>query len=188
LGYRYAVVPFLRRWATLYGARLVEVGTSAGNEQLFALHDVSEDEAAWWSEQLRDDEECVMSSFEPATLPLVMVVNRDAELKARLEQDDADRRMSTAALMLARQFASKIEQQAPVRLYINFNNPAVKALSQAWRAGQPIAPGATQLLKSLKIILALATGDSREYDFRQALETFSCITAQLITPTTKGSN
>lgn len=48
-----------------------------------------------------------MSSFEPATLPLVMVVNRDAELKARLEQDDADRRMSTAALMLARQFASK---------------------------------------------------------------------------------
>ncbi|ELY2509389.1 ATP-binding protein [Cronobacter sakazakii] len=188
LGYRYAVVPFLRRWATLYGARLVEVGTSAGNEQLFALHDVSAEEEAWWSEQLRDDEECVMSSFEPATLPLVMVVNRDAELKARLEQDDADRRMSTAALMLARQFASKIEQQAPVRLYINFNNPAVKALSQAWRAGQPIAPAATQLLKSLKIILALATGDSREYDFRQALDTFSCITAQLITPTTEGSN
>ncbi|EKM0533285.1 ATP-binding protein [Cronobacter turicensis] len=188
LGYRYAVVPFLRRWATLYGARLVEVGTSAGNEQLFALHDVSAEEEAWWSEQLRDDEECVMSSFEPATLPLVMVVNRDAELKARLEQDDADRRMSTAALMLARQFASKIEQQAPVRLYINFNNPAVKALSQARRAGRPIAPGATQLLKSLKIILALATGDSREYDFRQALETFSCITAQLITPTTEGSN
>ncbi|MBF3279358.1 molecular chaperone HtpG, partial [Leptospira borgpetersenii serovar Ballum] len=66
LGYRYAVVPFLRRWATLYGARLVEVGTSAGNEQLFALHDVSAEEDAWWSEQLPDDEECVRSSFEPA--------------------------------------------------------------------------------------------------------------------------
>ncbi len=33
-GDRYAVVPFLRRWALLYHCRIIEVGTQSGNEQL----------------------------------------------------------------------------------------------------------------------------------------------------------
>lgn len=169
LGHRYAVIPFLRRWATLYCARLIEIGTAGGNQSLFSSHDISPQEAQWWREQLADDEECVISRFEPAVLPFVVVPNREVELKQRLEQDDADRRMSTAALMLARQFTQRISEQADKQLYINFNNPAIKALSASWQSGKH-NDVACQLLKSLKVILSFQLQRSGANDFHQALE------------------
>lgn len=174
LGHRYAVIPFLRRWATLYSARLIEIGTAGGNQSLFSSHDISEQESQWWREQLADDEECVISRFEPAVLPFVVVPNREVELKQRLEQDDVDRRMSTAALMLARQFTQRINDGAEKQLYINFNNPTIQALSECWRKGQR-ADAACQLLKNLKVILSLQLQRSGQNDFHQALESFNQI-------------
>lgn len=174
LGYRYAVIPFLRRWATLYSARLIEIGTSGGNQSLFSCHEISQQEEQWWREQLADDEECVISRFEPAVLPFVVVPNREVELKQRLEQDDADRRMSTAALMLARQFTQRISEQSDKQLYINFNNPAIKALSAAWQKGKH-TDVACQLLKSLKVILSFHLQRSGPNDFHQALDNINQI-------------
>lgn len=179
LGYRYAVLPFLRRWSINYSARLIEVGTSAGNQAIFAPHDVCEQEKQWWSNNLADEEECITSRFEPASLPFVVVVNQDAELKQRLEADDADRRMSTAALMLARQFTQQIEHQSLRQLYINFNNPAIKALSQHYKDIDK-RNDAIQLLKSLKVILALQVQRPGEYNFTAALETFNRIISDIV--------
>lgn len=169
LGHRYAVIPFLRRWATLYSARLIEIGTTGGNQSLFSCHEISQQEEQWWREQLADDEECVISRFEPAVLPFVVVPNREVELKQRLEQDDADRRMSTAALMLARQFTQRISEQSDKQLYINFNNPAIKALSASWQNGKN-TDVACQLLKSMKVILSFQLQRSGPNDFHQALD------------------
>ena len=174
LGHRYAVIPFLRRWATLYSARLIEIGTSGGNQSLFSCHEISQQEEQWWREQLADDEECVISRFEPAGLPVVVVPNREVELKQRLEQDDADRRMSTAALMLARQFTQRISEQSDKQLYINFNNPAIKALSASWQNGKH-TDVACQLLKSLKVILSFQLQRSGPNDFHQALDNINQI-------------
>ncbi|VTP16034.1 Chaperone protein HtpG [Phytobacter ursingii] len=174
LGHRYAVIPFLRRWATLYSARLIEIGTSGGNQSLFSCHEISQQEEQWWREQLADDEECVISRFEPAVLPFVVVPNREVELKQRLEQDDADRRMSTAALMLARQFTQRISEQSDKQLYINFNNPAIKAISASWQNGKH-TDVACQLLKSLKVILSFQLQRSGPNDFHQALDNINQI-------------
>ena len=174
LGHRYAVIPFLRRWATLYSARLIEIGTTGGNQSLFSCHEISQQEEQWWREQLADDEECVISRFEPAVLPFVVVPNREVELKQRLEQDDADRRMSTAALMLARQFTQRISEQADKQLYINFNNPAIKALSASWQNGKN-TDVACQLLKSMKVILSFQLQRSGPNDFHQALDNINQI-------------
>ena len=174
LGHRYAVIPFLRRWATLYSARLIEIGTSGGNQSLFSCHEISQQEEQWWREQLADDEECVISRFEPAVLPFVVVPNREVELKQRLEQDDADRRMSTAALMLARQFTQRISEQSDKQLYINFNNPTIKALSASWQNGKH-TDVACQLLKSLKVILSFQLQRSGPNDFHQALDNINQI-------------
>lgn len=57
--------------------------------------------------------------------------DREAELKQILEQDDADKRISTAALMLARQFTSQIQKTKTSSLYINLNNPCVMQLVTA---------------------------------------------------------
>ncbi|MEA9654253.1 ATP-binding protein [Xanthomonas campestris pv. raphani] len=153
-GNRYAVVPFLRRWAQAKGMRLVELGTEQGNRQLFHLDSLPADELAWLEQHLGDGEALVPARFSPEELPLVVVPDREAELKRRLEQDENDKRVSTAALRLARQFTARIESQQTQRLYLNLDNPALQSLLAAHRAGNPQAAVAARLLRSLKVIVA----------------------------------
>lgn len=178
-GDRYAVVPFLRRWALLYHCRIIEVGTQTGNEQLFSLAELPEEQVAYLEEHLCDGEQLIISRFEPAVLPLVVTPDREAELKQILEQDDADKRISTAALMLARQFTSQIQKTKTSSLYINLNNPCVMQLVTALQHHQqPVA--ALRLLKSLKVILCSSGNKEQQWDLHQALEDFTQVIPVLI--------
>ncbi|TGB66500.1 molecular chaperone HtpG [Escherichia sp. E4930] len=178
-GDRYAVVPFLRRWALLYHCRIIEVGTQTGNEQLFSLAELPEEQVAYLEEHLCDGEQLIISRFEPAVLPLVVTPDREAELKQILEQDDADKRISTAALMLARQFTSKIQKTKTSSLYINLNNPCVMQLVTALQQHQQPA-AALRLLKSLKVILCSSGNKEQQWDLHQALEDFTQVIPVLI--------
>lgn len=178
-GDRYAVVPFLRRWALLYHCRIIEVGTQTGNEQLFSLAELPEEQIAYLEEHLCDGEQLIISRFEPAVLPLVVTPDREAELKKILEQDDADKRISTAALMLARQFTSQIQKTKTSSLYINLNNPCIMQLVTALQhLQQPAA--ALRLLKSLKVILCSSGNKEQQWDLHQALEDFTQVIPVLI--------
>lgn len=84
----------------------------------------------------------------------MVVPDREAELKRRLEQDENDKRVSTAALRLARQFTARIEARQTQRLYLNLDNPALQALLDAQRAGNPQAAVAARLLRALKVIVS----------------------------------
>ncbi|MCC4042596.1 ATP-binding protein [Escherichia coli] len=178
-GDRYAVVPFLRRWALLYHCRIIEVGTQTGNEQLFSLAELPEEQVAYLEEHLCDGEQLIISRFEPAVLPLVVTPDREAELKQILEQDDADKRISTAALMLARQFTSQIQKTKTSSLYINLNNPCVMQLVTALQHQQHPA-AALRLLKSLKVILCSSGNKEQQWDLHQALEDFTQVIPVLI--------
>ncbi|MBB2296339.1 ATP-binding protein [Escherichia sp. 93.1462] len=178
-GDRYAVVPFLRRWALLYHCRIIEVGTQTGNEQLFSLAELPEEQIAYLEEHLCDGEQLIISRFEPAVLPLVVTPDREAELKKILEQDDADKRISTAALMLARQFTSQIQKTKTSSLYINLNNPCIMQLVTALQHQQQPA-AALRLLKSLKVILCSSGNKEQQWDLHQALEDFTQIIPVLI--------
>lgn len=178
-GDRYAVVPFLRRWALLYHCRIIEVGTQTGNEQLFSLAELPEEQVAYLEEHLCDGEQLIISRFEPAVLPLVVTPDREAELKQILEQDEADKRISTAALMLARQFTSQIQNTKTSSLYINLNNPCVMQLVTALQQHQQSA-AALRLLKSLKVILCSSGNKEQQWDLHQALEDFTQVIPVLI--------
>lgn len=178
-GDRYAVVPFLRHWALLYHCRIIEVGTQTGNEQLFSLAELPEEQVAYLEEHLCDGEQLIISRFEPAVLPLVVTPDREAELKQILEQDDADKRISTAALMLARQFTSQIQKTKTSSLYINLNNPCVMQLVTALQQHQQPA-AALRLLKSLKVILCSSGNKEQQWDLHQALEDFTQVIPVLI--------
>ncbi|HGG2590140.1 TPA: ATP-binding protein [Escherichia coli] len=178
-GDRYAVVPFLRRWALLYHCRIIEVGTQTGNEQLFSLAELPEEQVAYLEEHLCDGEQLIISRFEPAVLPLVVTPDREAELKQILEQDDADKRISSAALMLARQFTSQIQKTKTSSLYINLNNPCVMQLVTALQHHQQPA-AALRLLKSLKVILCSSGNKEQQWDLHQALEDFTQVISVLI--------
>ncbi|WP_017345359.1 ATP-binding protein [Pantoea sp. A4] len=176
LGDRYAVVPFLRRWAQSHAARLIELGTRAGNEQLFSVQELPEAEEQWWQQQLaQPDEAFVVARFEPDVLPLMLVKDREAELKKRLEEDDADKRMSTAALMLAKQFTQKVTQTQSKILYLNSANPAINAIIQCRKAGQQPSTETLVLLKSLKALLAAQSTDAEEGALTQALHSLGQI-------------
>lgn len=178
-GDRYAVVPFLRRWALLYHCRIIEVGTQTGNEQLFSLAELPEEQVAYLEEHLCDGEQLIISRFEPAVLPLVVTPDREAELKQILEQDDADKRISTAALMLARQFTSQIQKTKTSSLYINLNNPCIMQLVTALQHQQQPA-AALRLLKSLKVILCSSGNKEQQWDLYQALDDFTQVIPVLI--------
>ena len=86
-GDRYAVLPFLRRYAQLRGCRLVELGSEQGNRELFRDPErpLPPEESAWLAGALADPgEQLVPARFDPPGLPLVLVPDREAELKARI--------------------------------------------------------------------------------------------------------
>lgn len=151
-GHRYAVIPFLRRWTEAKGLRIVELGTEQGNRQLFQLAELPAEQREWLAQHLADEEDLLPARFQPQALPLIVVPDRDAQLKQRLDEDASDKRVSIAALRLARQFASRFEGKQLHRLYINLDNPAIQALLRAQSDGNANADSAAALLKAFKVI------------------------------------
>ncbi len=158
-GFRYGVLPFLRRWCLANGHSLVEVGTADGDRDLFRSTDLDPAASRWLQSSLADDgEEVVPARFVPAALPLVRVVDRDVELRDRLYADDADARISSAALSLARLYADRFEGAPAARVYVNLDNPAVAAVVAARLMDNPRADEGLMVLRALKHVLG-GTGD-----------------------------
>ncbi|WP_266157115.1 ATP-binding protein [Dyella silvatica] len=152
-GDRYAVLPFLRQWAQRHGGRLVEIGTEQGNRHMFTEQDLAPADLQWLTTALADGEKVVPARFAPAELPLMVVPDREAELKRLLESDEADKRISLTALRLVRGFTAGIDGSAVARLYINLDNPAIQALLEVARDNPAQATSAAQLLKAVKQLL-----------------------------------
>ena len=169
-GIRYAVLPFLRLWCKVQGLRLIELGSESGNRQLFTPANLPASQLEWLSTRLTVNEELVVARFAPEVLPMVVVSNHEAQLKAKLESDEADRRIASAALHLARQFTQQIPAQAANRLYLNLANPAIEALIQAIDNDAQGALNAARLLKAFKVIIAGQTAGQTPADLTEALE------------------
>ncbi|AUG78146.1 molecular chaperone HtpG [Kitasatospora sp. MMS16-BH015] len=188
-GDRYAVLPFLRRYAALRGCRLVELGGESGTEELFREPDrpLAEEETAWLSAALTGEgEQLVPARFDPPGLPLVLVPDRAAQLKARLEDGAAAARIPSAALRLARSFTARTDGAVRARLYLNLDSPAVDRLLTAYRAGHTGSATAAGLLRSVKVIMAAAgaTGPADSgADLTAALTGISTAVAALTAPT-----
>lgn len=162
-GDRYAVLPFLRRYAALRDCRIVELGSENGNRELFRDPErpLPAEETAWLTGALADPgEQLVPARFDPPGLPLVLVPDREAELKARIEDDQADARIPSAALRLARAFTARSGGEVKARLYLNLACPAVQDLLTAYRGGHTGSATAAGLLRSLKVIMAAASAGS----------------------------
>jgi molecular chaperone HtpG len=127
-----------------------------------------QEEIDWLAGLLGDGEQVIAARYAPVELPLVVVPDREAELKRRIESDEADARISAAALRLARTYTSSIDGSAVVRLYVNVDCPAVHAMLEAHRAGRPEAETVARMLWALKVVMA---SGSEEYplDLNKAL-------------------
>lgn len=166
-GVRYGALPFCREYAQRRHGRLVMVGTSGGDRELFQREELPEATAqrlqAWFG---GDAAQVVPARFAPDHLPLVVVADREAELKRRIESDDADKRIASAVLGLARQFTGGLAKGPELRVYVNLDCPVVPALLEAT---PDRAEAALALLRPLLGLLSEPDDDGRLMPIDEAL-------------------
>lgn len=166
-GIRYGALPFCRAYADRRQGRLVVVGTSGGDSELFTpareLPDADRGRLQEWFG--RDGVEVLPSRFAPAHLPFVAVPDREAELKQRIESDEADKRIAGAVLGLARQFTGSLRARATLRVHVNLDCPVIPALLAA---PDDRVDAALELLRPLLGLLSEG-GDDRLMPVDEAL-------------------
>lgn len=162
VGTRYGALPFVRRWVERRGGAVIELGTAAGNKRVFPPAELAPDDKSFLSDMLaRPGQRLVATRFVPAELPLVLVPDREAELKRRVESDEADKRISQGALGLMRMFTAKIDAGFEADLYVNLDSPAIAQLLARRSTITPAHPG-VQLLRALVAFVAGAGAGQAE--------------------------
>ena len=128
-GTRYAVYPFARRYCQRRGASLVEMGTREGDARMFPRESLTSEHIKRLGALFaRERVQLVPTRFQPPALPLVLAFDQEVKLKQRLEDDAADKRISSAVLGLARLYTKTIDDSNEARLYVNLNAPIVQTL------------------------------------------------------------
>lgn len=179
VGTRYAVLPFLERYVERRGGALVQLGTHAGNQQVFREATVDDDTREFLESTLaRPGQRLVTARFAPKELPLVLVPDREVELKRRLESDEADKRISTAALGLARLYTKKVDDTVLADLYVNLDSPAVVALLEARGRGN-VETGA-RLLRALAALMSGGGENAASVDLASTLSEYTAAVCDLL--------
>jgi molecular chaperone HtpG len=129
LGTRYGAMPFAERHANRTGKSVIRLGTKAGNEAIFSPAELPPADLEGLKDLLgREGVDVVPTRFAPASLPVVLAPDRDVALKRRVEREEADRRISSAILTMARMFTEKIDGSVGARLFVNLDSPVIQRL------------------------------------------------------------
>ena len=167
-GNRYGALPFTQTFATQNNMTVVQMGTEDGDRNLFPPADLPGAQRRRLEALLLDEGQALVPCrFRPPGLPLLLIPDREVELKERLEADEADRRISRGALGLARLYTNKVDKTVRARLYLNLDSPVVEHLA-AHDGPAQMAGG--QLLKAFAAVLASHRDTATENDLSSALE------------------
>lgn len=184
-GTRYGALAFSESWANARGRTLLKLGTEEGDRRVFVRAELPAEDLAWLRELFGvPDTEIVAARFAPAGVPLVLVPDRDAELKQRLESDQAAKRMGQAALSVARLYTQRIAAGPTARLFVNLDARAIAALMAVRRAPERAARArSAAALLSAAVILTSGT-DAKSFDFGAALAEVESAALALLGETT----
>ena len=156
VGVRYAALPFCQTYAQRIGGAVVQLGTKQGNQSLFPRAELPQIQA----DRLRalfhvEGQEVIPARFAPDSLPLVLVPDRDVALKQILERDEADKKVSTAVLGMARLFTKTIDAGVEARLYVNLDALVIqRILAAKGPADEARAEQAARLLGGVAGLMA----------------------------------
>ena len=99
------------------------------------------------------------TTFDPSTLPCVLVYDQAVKLKKRLEDDAADERIAKASLGLARLFTKKIDDSVSATLYINTRSPVVLDLLGSNAGARPTM--VAQMMWSIATLMSPSSDSAR---------------------------
>jgi molecular chaperone HtpG len=176
-GTRYAALPFCKRYSERERGTLVILGTG-DDKAVFRPARLPAGDAArvqlWFA---APDAQVVPARFEPAHLPLILVPDREIELKRRMESDETRRSIAGAALRLAQQFTDRIADGPAARLYVNLECPAIQALLRASDDNRELA---LELLRAFASLSTEPQQPGRFMDVDEALERMSAAITKLL--------
>jgi molecular chaperone HtpG len=179
-GTRYASLPFCMRYGEHFATTLVRLGTKEGNEMLFHKEPAPPADHALLESLLGEEEvEVVTARFKPPYLPLVLIPDREVLLKERLESDEADKRISSAILGMARLYTEKVEDRARAQLFVNLDSPVIQKL---------VAPGVDPkrrerggaLLRAMSRLMSSHRDAATEVDLGATLSAYTEALADLL--------
>ncbi|MFO0761749.1 MAG: ATP-binding protein [Byssovorax sp.] len=173
-GARYGALPFCQIFAQRVGGSVVQLGTKQGNQSLFPRAELPARELMRMRELFHGERlEVLAARFAPESLPLVLVPDRDVALKQVLEQDEADKKVSSALLGMARLYTKTIDGTVAARLYVNVSSPLIKALLAA--TGDEASARAETAARLVQSMAALMAGreESAERNVADHLDIFS---------------
>jgi molecular chaperone HtpG len=166
-GNRFAAAPFCNRYAQARGIALVMLGTQEGDSQVFGCAQLNDTQIEFLQASFSaPDRDVQIREFKPSVIPFLLIVDRNAELKRRIEGDEADKRIGHAILGLARQFTKQLQAEKLTRLYINSTNPSIQALLTAAPERQRLA------LALFQPLIALSSEAKAKVDIQQCMTEF----------------
>jgi len=170
LGNRYGALPFCRIYTEQKGGEMVQLGTAEGERAMFPPADVEEPIRRRLEALLvAENTALVLTRYKPLHLPVVLVPDREVELKHRIESDEADRRIGNALLGLARIHTETIDGTVAARLYVNMDSPIVERLIALPEARQETL---ARILRSLAALVS-RRGATPDSDVNSTLEEFT---------------
>jgi molecular chaperone HtpG len=108
---------------------IIELGTQEGHAALFPSAKVPEDAARTLKALFGQNEMTLkFTTFQPEYLSVVALVDKEQQLKSYFQSDEADKKIGSGALRLARAFTDKIAAESPVQLVINISSPLIQKL------------------------------------------------------------
>jgi len=129
-GFLYGASGFCHKYSEMHGTALYILGTKDSQSDVFkAITPETENIKTCLLHLFKSSQsDVVFTSFAPAHIPLVVMENYDTIVKNKIESDEADKRISTAVLSLARLTTSQETQTHENTIYINLDNQIIRKL------------------------------------------------------------
>lgn len=171
-GYLFAVASFCYKYADIFNIEMIELGTKSGNEQLFNTF-IPELKVKHRLEELLQSQgdELLFTKFVPEHIAMIIIDNQDVLLKKRIEQDNTDKKIGRAALILAKMHTKTISDEYIRKVYINMQSPLINCLLNLDHDNKK-SRQLSQLLRSFTVTLCHNTLDET-VNFNNELKNFS---------------
>lgn len=177
-GERYGALSFCRVFASDHGHTLHVLGTRQGDAGFFRDATLPPEALQILADELGQDQVALRAShFTPTTLPCLLVPDRDALLKRRIDDDELDKRASQGILGLARAFTETIDDSTVATLYVNVDSPVIQALLGA-EDGVRGHVGA--IVRAAMLMMSRARVEGVESDLGAALDGWSAAVTALV--------
>lgn len=129
-GYLFASLGFCQKYHAVHGVPIETIGTKSSRETVFPSHPPGSYEDELLFRRLFESEkhEVTFTHFKPHHIPLLVIEDADVITKKRIEDDEADQRISSAALSLARLETKQLDAKRERIIFINLENNLIKKI------------------------------------------------------------